>query len=289
VLLIGGLARVEAQAPPSIAEGRRLLDLGQPEQAIALLESARASWTEASEQGEAVRVLGLAYMLAGRAAEAVPHLQAALAANASPDVAHVLAQAAVQTRQPDTVRLALAVAFGLPSTAAEVQVAAGQLMARMDMHEMADVELRGALTRAPTVLQANYLLGQQALFRGRLDEAIDLTRRELALNPLDSMAMVQLGDALGRQARWDEAAPVLQRSIWLNPYYSAPYILLARGYLATSQADLAEGMAQRALSFDPNNRSAHYLHGQILQRLGRADAAKAAFARAEALQDQGRR
>jgi tetratricopeptide (TPR) repeat protein len=263
--------------------------LGDAPRAIPLLERARSGLTEGAERQHATEVLGLALMLAGRAVDAVPHLEAAVQARRSPEVAHVLAQAAVQAGQPDTARRALALALGLDVDRAEAFVAAGQLMARLDMHEMAEHALRAAVARNPSVMQAHYLLGQEALFRGRLEEAVTLTRRELTLNPLDAMALAQLGDALTRLNQWDEALPVLQRAIWLNPYYSAPYILLGRGHLRAGHPDLAEGMARRAIAFDPNNRTAHYLLGQVLQQLGQPAAAKEAFARAEQLQQQGRR
>ena len=50
--------------------------------------------------------------------------------------------------------------------------------------------------RIPRTPRANYLLGQMALFRGRLDEARGRSTRELAINPSDAMAFYQLGDAL---------------------------------------------------------------------------------------------
>ena len=84
--------------------------------------------------------------------------------------------------------------------------------------------------------QAHYLLGQLALYRGRLDEAIELTTRELAINPADAMALYQMGDAFTRQARWDDAIRVLQQSMWLNPFYSGPYILLGRAYMKKGSA-----------------------------------------------------
>jgi tetratricopeptide (TPR) repeat protein len=263
--------------------------LGDAARAIPLLEQARAGLEEGAERQRATEVLGMALMLAGRGTDALPHLEAAVQARQSPEVAHVLAQAAVQSGRADTARRALALAFGLQADRAEAFVAAGQLMARLDMHEMAEHALRAALATNASVLQAHYLLGQEALFRGRVEEAVTLTRRELELNPLDAMALVQLGDALARLDRWDAALPVLQRAIWLNPYYSAPYILLGRGHLRAGHPDLAEGMARRAIAFDPNNRAAHYLLGQVLQQLGQSAAAREAFARAEQLQQQGRR
>ena len=130
---------------------------------------------------------------------------------------------------------------------------------------------------------ANYLLGQMALFRGRLPEAITLTERELALNPGHAMGWSQLGDAYTRQAKWEEAIAALQKSIWLNPYYSAPYILLGRSYIKTEQPARAESMLRRAIQYDPNNRSAHYLLAQVLQQMGRTEEAKREFDIAERL------
>ncbi len=80
----------------------------------------------------------------------------------------------------------------------------------------------------------------------------------------------------------------LQKSMWLNPYYSAPYILLGRLYMKKEQPATAEGMLRRAIQYDPNNRSAHYLLGQLLQQLGRAEEARKEFAIAESLKPAGR-
>ena len=111
---------------------------------------------------------------------------------------------------------------------------------------------------------AHSLLGQIAIFNGRLDEGIALTEREIALNPANAMALYQLGDARVRQAKWDEGIQALQKSIWLNPYYSAPYIVLGRAYMKKGQPATAEGMLTRAIQYDPNNKSAHYLLGAAL-------------------------
>ena len=287
--LLDGLGTGGDDARQLHVRGLAYYNLGDAARAIPLLERARSGLADGADRQHVTEVLGLALMLAGRATDAMPHLEAAVQARRSPEVAHVLAQAAVHAGQPDTARRALALALGLDEHRAESFVASGQLMARLDMHEMAEQALRAALARNPSVLQAHYLLGQEALFRGRLDEAVTLTRRELTLNPLDGMALAQLGDALTRLNQWDAALPVLQRAVWLNPYYSAPYILLGRGHLRAGHPDLAEGMARRAIAFDPNNRAAHYLLGQVLQQLGQPAAAKEAFARAEQLQQQGRR
>ncbi len=100
------------------------------------------------------------------------------------------------------------------------------------------------------------------------------------------MALYRLGEAYSRQPDWDKAIPALQQSLWINPFFSGPYIVLGRAYLAKGQPATAEGMLRRAVEYDPNNKSARYLYGQVLQRLGRADDAKAQFDAAARLQDE---
>lgn len=239
------------------------------------------------EQREAVQVLGLSYFLAGRFADAIPRLEATrqwAATNA--ELGHVLGQAYIQTRQPDRARAAFARTFGVQEDSAAAHLLAAQMMIRLEFEAPAEGELQRAIEKSPSLPHAHALLGQIALFRGRLDEAAALTEREIAVNPTNAMAFYQLGDARVRQGRWDDGIAALQKSLWLNPFYSAPYIVLGRAYMQKGQNATAEGMLTRAIDYDPNNRSAHYLFAQLLQRMGRADEAKREFAIAERLQGQ---
>lgn len=236
------------------------------------------------ERREAEQILGLASFAVGRFSDAIPRLEATRQwAPGNLELSYALGQAYIQTGQPDAARRVIAASYGVPQDSAAGHLIAGQMMVRLEMEEQATKELRAALEKDPRLPNANYLLGQMALFRGRLIEAISLTERELALNPGHSMAWSQLGDAYGRQSKWDEAIGALQKSIWLNPYYSAPYILLGRAYMKKDQPGRAEAMLRRAIQYDPNNRSAHYLLAQLLQQTGRDEEAKREFEIAERL------
>jgi tetratricopeptide (TPR) repeat protein len=236
------------------------------------------------ERREAEQVLGLAAVVAGRYADAIPHLEATR--RWAPDnmqLAYALAQAYIQTRKPDAARGTLAGMFKVAADSAPAHLIAAQVMTRLEMDSLAEPELAQALEKDPRLPSANLLLGQIALFRGRIPEAIVLTTKELAINPASANAFAQLGDAYVRQAQWDEAIAALQKSIWLNPYYSAPYILLGRAYMKKDQPAVAEGMLRRAIEFDPNNRTAHYQLAQLLQQAGREEEAKREFEIAEKL------
>jgi tetratricopeptide (TPR) repeat protein len=238
------------------------------------------------ERTEAVQVLGLSLYLAGRIAEAVPYLEQTRAvAPHNADLAYVLGMAYIHTRQPDQARETWARSFKVPVDSAAAHLLTARMMVRAEFDEAAEVELKKALVKDPRLPHAHFLLGQTALFRGRLDEAIALLRKELELNPGDAMALYRLGDAYSRQLAWDEAVAALQRSAWLNPYYSGPYLLLGRAYVKKGQPAAAEGMLRRAIQYDPNNKAAHYLLGQLLQRAGRTDEARRELEIAESLQD----
>jgi tetratricopeptide (TPR) repeat protein len=239
------------------------------------------------ERREAEQILGLALYGAGRFAEALPYLEATrLWARDNVELHYFLGLAYLQTGKIDAARGALAVSFGVPPDSAGADLVTAQMLIRLNLDDAAEAQLKRALTRDAKLPQARVLLGQLALFRGRLDEAAELTRAEIELNPGNAIAWSQLGDVFVRQAKWQDAIAMLQRSIWLNPFYSAPYILLGQAYAKTGQPATAEGMLRRAIQYDPNNRTAHYLLAQLLQQLKRHEEAKAEFAIAEKLVGQ---
>jgi serine/threonine protein kinase/Flp pilus assembly protein TadD len=70
--------------------------------------------------------------------------------------------------------------------------------------------------------------------RGRLDEAIELRKQAIALNPLCSSCYLFLGSDLYEAGQYDEATTVLQKALELDPrqgfaYFLRGQILLARG------------------------------------------------------------
>jgi len=320
LLLAAALQAAAAGADPraaALAEARRLVNAGRPDAAIDALRALPAQDAQAAllrgvahyhanhpvqaidtlapalpkladgslERREAVQVLGLASYLAGRIADAIPYLeQTRQWAEGNTELSYVLGMAYVQTRQADRARETWARSFGVAPDSAAAHLLAAQMMVRAELDELADAELKRALSLDPRLPRANFLLGQSALFRGRLDEAVALFKRELELNPGDAMAFYRLGDAYTRQLKWDDALAALQKSVWINPYFSGPYILLGRTYMKKGDTPAAEGMLRQAIAYDPNNKAAHYLLGQLLQQAGRTEEAKRELDIAERLQ-----
>jgi tetratricopeptide (TPR) repeat protein len=253
--------------------------------AIELLSSSVDKLPEGSlEQREALQVLGLSKYLAGRLAESIPLLEKTRTwAADNNELAYVLGMAYAQTHEPARARESFARLFRVAPDSASAHVLTAQMMIRVEMEDLAVNELRQALQKDPKIPQANFLLGEIAIFRGKLDDGIALMSREIEINPGSGNAFYRLGDAYTRQLRWDEAVGPLQKAIWLNPYYSGPYILLGKTYMRKNQLDTAEGMLRHAIQMDPNNKSAHYLLAQALQKLGRHEEAKHEFENAQRL------
>src|SRR6185295_17437099 len=94
----------------------------------------------------------------------------------------------LQTGRIDAARGALAVSFGVPPAGAAAHLVTAQMLIRLNLDDAAEAELKRALEKDPRLPQAQFLLGQMALFRGKLKEAAELTERELDVNPGNAMA-----------------------------------------------------------------------------------------------------
>jgi tetratricopeptide (TPR) repeat protein len=225
-----------------------------------------------------VRMLALSHYLLGHIKEAIPYLEQIR--NWAPDnveMAYTLGISYIQNHNPDKARDAFARMFSIPPTSASAYLINAQMMIRQQFEEFAEKELQKALELDPKLPQANYLLGEMAIYHANLDQGIEFLKKEIAINPGFSMAQYMLGEAYTRQLKWDAAVGPLQKSIWLNPFFSGPYIALGKVYLKKGELGNAEGMLRRALKMDPNNFSGHHLLAQVLQQSNKSEEAKKEF------------
>jgi tetratricopeptide (TPR) repeat protein len=253
--------------------------------AIEYLSAAVRQTPESSQQyREQVQLLGFSHYLLGRIREAIPYLEQL---NQwwpnSTEIAYALGISYIQTHSTDKSRETFARMFNIPPAAAAAYLLNAQMMVRQQFEELAEKELQKALELDPRLPQANFLLGEMAIYHARSDQGIALLQKEIALNPAFGMAYYRLGEAYTRQLKWDEAISPLQKSIWLNPFFSGPYIVLGKVYLKKGDLQNAENMLRHAVQMDPNNFSGHHLLAQVLQQASRADEAQREFQIAEKL------
>ena len=249
-----------------------------------LYASAKQANAGTPQYRQAVQLLGMSHYFLGHSKEAVTYLEQVR--GWSPDNtenAYVLGVSYLLTQDADNARRNFARMFALPADAAAAYLINAQMMVRQGLEESAEKELARALELDPKLPQANYLLGELAIYHANLDRGVELLKKEIALNPGFAMAYYMLGEAYSRQLKWDDAIAPLQKSIWLNPFFSGPYIALGKVYLKKSDLGNAESMLRRALAMDPNNYSGHHLLAQVLQQQNRMAEAKKEFDAAESL------
>jgi tetratricopeptide (TPR) repeat protein len=245
-----------------------------------------------AERRHAVQMLALSHFLLGHAVEAIPYLEeVSIWAPENVEINYALGLSYVHTHQVSKSRAAFSRMFKLPAESAAAHLINAQMLIRQRYEEYAEKELLLALALEPKLPQANFLLGELAIYRAKIDLGIEYLQKEIVINPAFGMAYYRLGEALTRQLKWDEAVAPLQKSIWLNPYFSGPYIVLGKVYLKKSDLGNAESMLRRALQMDPNNFSGHHLLAQVLQQANRPEEARKEFETAERLRanaDQNR-
>lgn len=310
----------EAQSYPArIEQAQKLLGAGKPDDAIETLKPIaktdlnrlqidhlfglayyqKGDYTRAAEYfslavkgasnagrqyQQAVELLGMSYYFLGRNKEAIPYLEQVKSwAPGNVEMAYVLGNSYIRTQNPDGAREAFSRMFAIAPDTASAYLINAQMMMRQQVETLAEKEAQKALELDPKLPQANFLLGELAIYRAQIDLGIEHLKKEIALNPAFGMAYYRLGEAYTRQLKWDDAIAPLQKSIWLNPFFSGPYIVLGRVYLKKGDLPNAESILRRALRMDPNNFTGHHLLGQVLQQSNRMEEARKEFELADRL------
>jgi Flp pilus assembly protein TadD len=144
---------------------------------------------------------------------------------------------------------------------------------------------RKAIALQPNLPLAHLLLGEVALARAQLPEAIAELNQERELNPLEGSIYDRLGDAYVRSGDDEKAQRELSRAVLLEPNATGPYILLGKVMLNQQNYLLAELYLERAVGMDPKNSISHNLLGQAYRRTGRTAEANQQFRIADALEN----
>lgn len=123
---------------------------------------------------------------------------------------------------------------------------------------------------------------------GRLDEAEQLYRAVLKLQPDHFGALHYLGLTCTQQRKFDEALTLLQRAVALNPQSAEARTNLGIALAALGRPEDAVGQYQSAIALQPDHVEARNNLGIVLQALKRQDEAAAQFEAALALKPDNR-
>jgi tetratricopeptide (TPR) repeat protein len=306
-------------AEPTLDEARKLLQQGKYDEAIAALRdleanhpgmsglahelglayysksdylNAIAAWKKAlqenSADNEATQLLGISYYLAGRPADAIPHLEKVQTwfPSANVDASYILGICYIQTKDYPRARAAFAKMFAVPPDSAPAYLFTARMLLRQDFTPIAEEYAQKAVALDPKLPLVHYLLGELSLYHSKIPEAISEFEKEMQLNPGYAATYYKLADAYTRIQKFDDAEKLLQRSIWLDATSTGPYILMGKVLEKKGETQLAVRALQRALTMDPNNPIPHQLLGQAYRQLGKSDDAERELKIAAQLEDR---
>jgi len=223
-------------------EGVTLFRLGRPQQALPLLEGAKAAVTKANIDPE--YVLGLCYADLGRY---------------------------------DDARHSFATQYGFGGDSPEAYLLAGRLFLRREFRDAATAQATKALELNPKLPLAHELLAEADLARGDTDGAIRELQAEQAINPLEAMVYDRLGDAYLRNGQYANAQQALNRALLLEPGATAPYLMLGQTFLKLNDPIEALHYLLHAEQMDPSNYITHNLLGQAYKATGQLAEANREF------------
>ena len=136
------------------------------------------------EYRQLVQMLALSHYVQGHLKDAVPYLE--LVNRWAPDNAettYALGVSYIQTHATDKARAAFARMFRLAPDSAPAHLITAQMMVRQQFEEFAEKELQKALELDPKLPQANFLLGELAVFRAQIDLGVELLQKRLPSTP----------------------------------------------------------------------------------------------------------
>jgi tetratricopeptide (TPR) repeat protein len=122
-------------------------------------------------------------------------------------------------------------------------------------NEAIDV-LRKAIQLQPNLAAAHVQLAIALMGVGQRDEAMAETIRAIELDPNDARAYVAQGNINSSMRRYDEAIAAYKQAVNLDPNYLNAYMNLGLFYGTTNRFPESAEAFQQALRLDPNNVSA---------------------------------
>jgi tetratricopeptide (TPR) repeat protein len=143
---------------------------------------------------------------------------------------------------------------------------------------LAERHLRALLSEEPDDATGTAVLALVVAAQERFDEATEIARRAVEIDPSSAYARWAHGDVLVQRHRFAEAIPVAVEAIRLAPDDSDNHALLARALGGRERWGEALAAAERGLELDPEHVPSASMRALALRQLGRTAEAEAAFA-----------
>jgi len=230
---------------------------------------------------EALHLLAILRLRAGRTPEAIPLLRRALQADENNvrildalGVALLMVEDYPQAEQE--IRRMLALGVATPVTHMRLGIA---LAAQSRLNDAIPC-FEQAVRRAPDLIDAHYNLGNALLQLRRPEDALACFRRALALNPDHVDAHNAMGRALRQLGRLDDAISAYRRALELNGGHVLAHHNMGNALLDQGKLEEAAGCFERSITLNPDFARAYNGLGVVLLDQGRLEQAVTCFGRA---------
>lgn len=239
---------------------------------------------EAPRHPDAMHLLGVVRLAAGRAVEAASLIAGALEGKPRDPVAleHLgLARAA----QEDYAAAEAAFRQGLAAGGAQatLHMRLGMALARQGKLDEALKWLREAAARAPTVPDVHLNLGNALAEQGEAEQAIASYNQALRLQPGNPLVHFNLGNLHRMAGRLDYAVEAYRRVLAIAPRDPDTHNNLGIVYERQQKLEAAAACYRQALEISPNHVHALSNLGSVLQAQGRLEEAADACNKALAI------
>jgi tetratricopeptide (TPR) repeat protein len=244
------------------------------------LVEAREAFTQALQDDpndqESVQMLGLTLYRMGQPAAAIPYLERVRqwTPNSEADANYVLGLCYLNAQRYGDARKSFAAQYGVQAESGSAYLLLGHMLMNANLPELAGNAAHRALQLSPGLPLAHYMLGEVALFKSSVEEALTEFEAERKLNPGYAPVYDRLGDAYIRTEKYQEAQQALMKAISLDTSRTGPFILMGKVLLRRNDPQSALLYLKHADKMDPNNYITHTLLGQAYRSLGQEEDAK---------------
>lgn len=169
--------------------------------------------------------------------------------------------------------LAEAVVADFPHRAEPLSLLASVYQSHGDI-EQAEQLLKKSLALDPSQSEVYVRLGQMAQESDRLDQAIAYWQQGIKANPQAPNLRWHLADALVLQGRLEGAVELLETECTLTPTSARNYFLLGQVHLKQDSYEQARTCYEKTLELQPDYFNAHYGLGKVYTHLKQPDKAR---------------
>ena len=286
VLQVAGVAVGAAQPASSaqktysssalVDQARKLIQAGDPEGALTLLQHTGPEGPDASE----IHTLkGICFAMTAKPIESTSEFDQAIALR--PQAAPIYLSAGLAAASFDNLDralLMLAKALRLDPAMPGVRYNYALVLARdgryADSEKQADLEIASQASRAEIGVDLWKLKARDAYYQKKWQDAIDSYKKALALEPNWAEAYAGMGEALYSLNRPQESQAALEKALTLDPQDETAHKILGKLYQDEDKPAAAISEFEDAIRLNPNDREPVYRLFRIYNSKG--DTASAA-------------